>query len=120
MSDAYRPEGHISLDALLPALDAESGKTRRSRGEVASEVELSWLGSEGLTLLQVEKQLRMQKVLAAMRDEDVSILWERYVRFRTVAELAEDHSVSTQAIYKRLKTARANFHVAFAEHWEAA
>lgn len=73
--------------------------------------------NEGLTSLQVEKQVRMRNVLNAMRPPDVFLLFERYVHGRSLDAIADTLEVTRQAVLKRLATAESNFKVAFTTHW---
>lgn len=95
--EPFRREEHLSLDDLPEAFTVAE--------------------PSGMNLAAIEKRLRMQKVLLAMREEDVDVLFERYVEMRTLEEIAEDLGVTHQAVSKRLTTARANFLRAFAQEW---
>jgi len=101
-----RGEGQtVSLDALGELEDFEAeGRVDRLR-------------SEGLTLLQVEKQLRMRHVLSHLKLDDAELLFHRFVARRTLADLAEELEISHVAVLKRVRTATKNFKVAFSEHW---
>lgn len=101
-----RGEGQaVSLDALGEMEDFEAqGRVDR-------------LHSEGLTLLQVEKQLRMRHVLSRMNSDEAELLFQRFVGRRTYADLAEELGISHVAVLKRVRTATQNFKCAFAEHW---
>jgi DNA-directed RNA polymerase specialized sigma24 family protein len=72
---------------------------------------------EGLTVTQVELQLRMSHVLKQMPDEEVDLLQRRYAGLETLEEIASDLGVSRQAATGRVETALQNLRRAFAEHW---
>lgn len=109
LDSRYYPEGHVSLDALAESAGSETALEEFGRYRQLRE--------EGLSLLQVEKQLRMRHVLQYLEEDDVALLVGRYVSRRTLADLAAERGVTPQAVYKRLETARKNFKEAFAEHW---
>lgn len=66
---------------------------------------------------QVEMQYRMDAVFRAMRHRDVDVLERRYVGLATLDDIAEQLGITRQAVLKRLEAAKANFKVAFAQHW---
>lgn len=75
-------------------------------------------GSRGLDLQSLEKTVLMQKVLAQMKDEDVDVLFDRYVTLMDLKDMAAERGISKQALAFRLRTAKANFLVAFADKWD--
>jgi hypothetical protein len=121
----HAPDGntHVSLES---AGDAEGMSHQRKVGHRTGEHHptvlplVEPLSHEGLTLAQIDKQLRMRHVLDYMRYEDVEVLVDRYVTRLTQQEIADKRGVTQQAVLKRLRTAAANFRVAFAEHWNDA
>lgn len=104
--------------------ESEAGYTQRYRRHM-EPVSLDNLDVErmeveddsGMTLAGLEKKLKMQKVLAHMKDEDVDLLFDRYVTLRTIREIANSLGLTDQAVDSRLRTARANFVKAFGDHW---
>lgn len=105
----YRSERHVSIEAV--AARANSPTALEEMNEVRP------LGQEGRSLIQVEKHLRMRHVLDRMDPDDVEVLVAFLVNRQTQQEVAREYGVSQQAVSKRLRTARANFLVAFGEHW---
>lgn len=94
----------VSLDALYELADFDSES-------------LGQLRHEGLTMLQVEKQLRMRHVLAYIDPDQASLLFEKFVARRTYAALGRTMGISHVAVLKRLRTATQNFKRAFGDHW---
>lgn len=114
----YQPEGHTSLDA---AGDLEHLSEQREAGRRVGERHPTELPKvvplSGYAGHDVEQQLRMRHVLNHMRDEDVTLLVDRYVTRLTVQEMADKHGITRQSMDGRLSTAKQNFMVAFADHW---
>lgn len=73
--------------------------------------------SDGLTVEQVEKQLRMANVFKHMRDEDSSLLMMRHVEMMTLDEIAEELDVRKQTVFERIQVAEQNLRRGFGEHW---
>lgn len=94
----------VSLDALYELADFDSES-------------LGQLRHEGLTMLQVEKQLRMRHVLEHLDEGQASLLFEKFVARRTYSAIGRDLGVSHVAVLKRVRTATQNFKRAFGEHW---
>lgn len=112
----YTPEGHTSLDALGYTTHNEHSPRRGSRHPTQFE-NLSSMTHEGMTLLQVEKQLRMRHVLDGLPQASVALLVKRHVSHMTLQAIAEEEGVTPQAVAKRLETANRDFKVSFAERW---
>lgn len=71
----------------------------------------------GLTLEQVEKQLRMANVFRHLSDDDIIVLLRRHVEAMTFDEMAEELKVSRQAVLKRVQVAEQNLRREFGNHW---
>jgi RNA polymerase sigma factor (sigma-70 family) len=118
----YRRERHASIDAMASNGNSETTIeelliSKEPNFEEAVRKLMAYGHASGLSLAQLEKRARMEKVLAAMREQDVSILIDYYIAKYTLKQIAAEAGVSPQAIHKRLKQAKKNFLVAFAENW---
>lgn len=69
------------------------------------------------TMDTLEKRSRMNHVFSFMDPKRVELLYWRHIEGMTLGEIAEQESVSRQAITKRLRVAEAEFKASFADHW---
>ncbi len=75
------------------------------------------VGTDGLTLRQVDMRLRMQNVMQALSPRDRHLLSQRHIELLTLDEIAAEEGITRQSVLKRLERAEQNLRRAFAVHW---